>query len=116
MQLNELKSEISKIETMIKTDSQIILLRDKVVQSSDSQMRNGVITTSEYVTELNQLFDAKTNQKVHQTQLELANLAGVGKTTVFDIEKNKETVRWNTLLAILKVLNIEVQFKSPIRK
>lgn len=50
------------------------------------------------------------------TQLELANLAGVGKTTIFDIEKNKETVRWDTLLAILKVLNIEVQFKSPIRK
>lgn len=50
------------------------------------------------------------------TQLELANLAGVGKTTVFDIEKNKETVRWNNLLAILKVLNIEVQFKSPIHK
>ena len=24
------------------------------------------------------------------TQLELANLAGVGKTTVFDIEKNKD--------------------------
>lgn len=50
------------------------------------------------------------------TQLELANLAGVGKTTVFDIEKNKEKVRWNNLLAILKVLNIEVQFKSPIHK
>ena len=74
MQLNELKSEISKLETIIKKDSQIILLRDKVVQSSDSQMRNGVITTSEYVTELNQLFDAKTNQKVHQTQLELAKI------------------------------------------
>ena len=74
MQLNELKSEISKLETIIKTDSQIILLREKVVQSSDSQMRNGVITTSEYVTELNQLFDAKTNQKVHQTQLELAKI------------------------------------------
>ncbi|HEU4790620.1 MAG TPA: helix-turn-helix domain-containing protein [Flavobacterium sp.] len=50
------------------------------------------------------------------TQLELANLAGVGKTTVFDIEKNKETVSWNKLLAILKVLNIEIQFKSPIHK
>lgn len=50
------------------------------------------------------------------TQLELANLAGVGKTTVFDIEKNKETVSWSKLLAILKVLNIEVQFKSPIHK
>jgi len=50
------------------------------------------------------------------TQLELANLAGVGKTTVFDIEKNKETVTWKKLLAILKVLNITVQFKSPIHK
>lgn len=50
------------------------------------------------------------------TQLQLANLAGVGKTTVFDIEKNKETVNWNKLLAVLKVLNIEVQFISPIHK
>lgn len=50
------------------------------------------------------------------TQLQLANLAGVGKTTVFDIEKNKGTVSWNTLLSVLKVLNIEIQFKSPIHK
>lgn len=50
------------------------------------------------------------------TQLQLANLAGVGKTTVFDIEKNKETVNWNKLLAVLKVLNIEVKFISPIHK
>ncbi|WP_208328332.1 helix-turn-helix domain-containing protein [Flavobacterium poyangense] len=27
------------------------------------------------------------------TQLQLADLAGIGKTTVFDIEKNKESVR-----------------------
>ena len=74
MQLNELQSEISKIEIIIKTDSQIIHLREKVVQSSDSQLQNGVITSSDYITELNQLFDAKTNQKVHQTQLELAKI------------------------------------------
>ena len=74
MQLNELQSEISKIEIIIKTDSQIIHLREKVVQSSDSQLRKGVITSSDYITELNQLFDAKTNQKVHQTQLELAKI------------------------------------------
>jgi len=48
------------------------------------------------------------------TQLELANLAGIGKTTVFDIEKNKETVRWSNILAVLQVLNIEVEFKSPL--
>ncbi len=74
MQLNELQSEISKIEIIIKTDSQIIHLREKVVQSFDSQLQNGVITSSDYIAELNQLFDAKTNQKVHQTQLELAKI------------------------------------------
>ena len=50
------------------------------------------------------------------TQLELANLAGVGKTTVFDIEKNKETVHWNNLLAVLQVLNIKIEFKGPFTK
>lgn len=50
------------------------------------------------------------------TQLELANLAGVGKTTIFDIEKNKKTVRWNNLLAVLQVLNIKVEFISPLTK
>ena len=54
--------------------------------------------------------------KAGLTQLELANLAGVGKTTVFDIEKNKETVRWNNLMAVLQVLNIKVEFKSPLTK
>ena len=55
-------------------------------------------------------------KKAGLTQLELANLAGVGKTTVFDIEKNKETVRWNNLMAVLQVLNIKVEFKSPLTK
>ena len=50
------------------------------------------------------------------SQLALANLAGVGKTTVFDIEKNKESVRWNNLNAVLKVLNIHVKFISPLNK
>lgn len=53
-------------------------------------------------------------KKAGLTQIELANLAGIGKTTVFDIEKNKETVRWSNILAVLQVLNIEVEFKSPL--
>lgn len=55
-------------------------------------------------------------KKAGLTQLELANLAGVGKTTVFDIEKNKKTVRLNNLFAVLQVLNIKVEFKSPLTK
>ncbi|MCK5368680.1 MAG: helix-turn-helix transcriptional regulator [Cyclobacteriaceae bacterium] len=48
------------------------------------------------------------------TQLQLAELAGVGKTVVFDIEKGKETVKLITLRKILKVLNIEMQLTSPL--
>lgn len=55
-------------------------------------------------------------KKAGLTQIELANLAGIGKTTVFDIEKNKETVRWSNLLAVLDVLNITVEFRSPLNK
>ncbi|MFV0565647.1 MAG: helix-turn-helix domain-containing protein [Flavobacteriaceae bacterium] len=55
-------------------------------------------------------------KKAGLTQLELANLAGIGKTTVFDIEKNKKSIRWNNLLAVLNVLNIKVELKSPLTK
>ena len=48
------------------------------------------------------------------TQLQLAELAGVGKTVVFDIEKGKETVKIQTLKKVLKVLNIQMRFTSPL--
>lgn len=48
------------------------------------------------------------------TQVGLAQLAGVGKTVVFDIEKGKETVQVDTLRKILSALNIRVKFESPL--
>jgi y4mF family transcriptional regulator len=48
------------------------------------------------------------------SQLRLAEMAGVGKTAVFDIEKGKETVQLDTLRKILSVLNINVVLKSPL--
>lgn len=47
------------------------------------------------------------------SQLRLAEMAGVGKTVVFDLEKGKETVQLDTLRRILTVLNIKVQLISP---
>lgn len=47
------------------------------------------------------------------SQQELAKLAGVGKTVIFDIEKGKETVQLNTLLKVLDVLNIQMKLKTP---
>jgi len=47
------------------------------------------------------------------SQLQLAEMAGVGKTVVFDIEKGKETIQLDTLRKIIAVLNIKVQLTSP---
>lgn len=47
------------------------------------------------------------------SQQALAQLAGVGKTVVFDIEKGKESVRLSTLLKVLDVLNIQIKFDTP---
>ena len=48
------------------------------------------------------------------TQSELAELAGVGKTVIFDIEKGKLSSRLDTLLKILTILNIKMEFQSPL--
>ena len=47
------------------------------------------------------------------SQQELARLEGVGKTVIYDIEKGKESVRLNTLLKVLDVLNIQIKFETP---
>jgi len=53
-------------------------------------------------------------KKAGLSQLELARLAGTGKTAVFDIEKGKESVQLDTLMKILNVLNIKLKFESPL--
>lgn len=52
-------------------------------------------------------------KKCGLTQLELAKLAGVGKTAVFDIEKGKATVQLDTLLKVLSTLNIHLKLELP---
>jgi HTH-type transcriptional regulator / antitoxin HipB len=53
-------------------------------------------------------------KKAELTQLELAIMANIGKTSVFDIEKGKKSVQLDTLLAVLHVLNIKMEFQGPL--
>jgi predicted transcriptional regulator len=48
------------------------------------------------------------------SRMELADLAGVGKTVIYDLEKGKETVKWSTIQAVLTALNVKVKFDSPL--
>jgi HTH-type transcriptional regulator/antitoxin HipB len=42
-------------------------------------------------------------KKTGLTQQELAQLAGVGKTVIFDLEHGKQSIQLDTLLKILKL-------------
>ena len=50
------------------------------------------------------------------SQAELAKLAGVGKTVIFDIEHGKESVQFDTLKKVLAALNIKLVLQSPVRE
>jgi transcriptional regulator with XRE-family HTH domain len=54
------------------------------------------------------------HRKAHLSQTKLAQLAGVGKTAVFDIEKGKESIQLDTLTKIFSILNIKLELKSPL--
>lgn len=69
MQLQKTDNDIKKSEAIIATDAEIINLSEFVLQSANSQLKNGVITASEYLVELTNLYEAKTNQKIHEIQL-----------------------------------------------
>lgn len=51
-------------------------------------------------------------QAAKLSQYELSQLAGTGKTVVFDIEHGKKTVQFDTLMKILNALNIKIEFSS----
>lgn len=55
-------------------------------------------------------------KKSRLTQLELANIAGVGKTLIFDIEKGKMSIRLDSLLKVLEVLNIQLVLNSKLKE
>ncbi|OGR10544.1 MAG: hypothetical protein A2277_05855 [Desulfobacterales bacterium RIFOXYA12_FULL_46_15] len=48
------------------------------------------------------------------TQIELADMAGVGKNMVYGIEKGRLSVQFDNILKILNILNIDVDLKSPL--
>ncbi|MBP4143066.1 TolC family protein [Flavobacterium sp. P4023] len=72
MQLREIESEIGKTKQLLELDNNIIHVREKIVTSANAQMKNGVITTSEYLNEFSNLYEAKNSLKTHEVQLAAA--------------------------------------------
>tara|TARA_R110002049_G_scaffold87533_1_gene221890 strand:- start:35683 stop:36933 length:1251 start_codon:yes stop_codon:yes gene_type:complete len=72
IELQKQQKEIDKMETIIDSDKSIIKLRKDVLQTADSQLKNGVITASAYITELTHLYEDENTLVRHQIQLQLA--------------------------------------------
>ncbi|MDP3311773.1 TolC family protein [Lutibacter sp.] len=70
--LNQQQDEIDKITSFIETDTSIIALRKAILETAASQLKNGVITASAYITELTNLYEAENNLSTHKIQLLLA--------------------------------------------
>lgn len=65
---------IRKSEKLILRDEEIIKLRVRITKSSSSQLANGTITSTEYITELNAESKARLDLEVHKIQLVNAKL------------------------------------------
>lgn len=67
--LEKYKTDIVKYESLIKKDEELISLREKIVESTASQLSNGTITSTVYITELNNKNQVLLTYRTHQIQL-----------------------------------------------
>ncbi|SMO77181.1 TolC family protein [Fodinibius sediminis] len=67
--LDRLEERIFAIKENMKRDREIINLRSRVVDESGSQLKNGVITATEYVTELNEANRARLSLFINKVRL-----------------------------------------------
>jgi outer membrane protein TolC len=67
--LQQQQSEINKMQELIAIDQQIIELREQVKQSVGAQLQNGLITSSDFIREVNAAEAARQSLVLHQLQL-----------------------------------------------
>jgi len=72
IQLEQQIIEINKYKDFTYSDQSIIDLHKKILKTADSQLKNGVITSSVYIEKLTDLYQAENNLKTHQIQLLLS--------------------------------------------
>jgi len=67
--LEKYKSDIDKFESLLKKDEELMNIRQKIVDIASSQLTNGTITSTTYLTELANKNQAVLSYKTHLVQL-----------------------------------------------
>ncbi len=68
------QEEISRLEKIVQSDKKITAARTEIRKTASSQLDNGTITASDYITELNAESQAQLNMKLHELQLMMAKI------------------------------------------
>jgi outer membrane protein TolC len=71
--IKQQSQELTKLKQLMEVDNQLIALRSKIKDTARSQHENGVISTSDFLRELNAEDAAKQNLLLHEVQLMLAH-------------------------------------------
>lgn len=61
-------NEVEKYKALVATDAEIVQLRTKIKENASFKLANGIITSIDYVTELNAENQAMLNQRLHEIQ------------------------------------------------
>ncbi|MDX5325016.1 MAG: TolC family protein [Bacteroidota bacterium] len=64
--------EYQRLSELSSSDQEIVKLRKEVTESKSAQLENGVITTSEYLVELNKEHSARLNASIHDLEATMA--------------------------------------------
>jgi outer membrane protein TolC len=72
--LESKKAEIESMQTLLKTDDELISLRKRITASAESQYNNGTITATDYLNELNSEKQAVINFEIHKINLAIARI------------------------------------------
>lgn len=62
-------SEIEKLKSLLLSDIEIIILRERIKLSSQYKLENGIISTSDYIKDVNAFDIASQNKILHKTEL-----------------------------------------------
>lgn len=70
--LKQQLNEISKLNNLIEIDKEIISIRTSVKETAKAQLENGIITSNDFIRELNAEEQAQQNLSIHSIQLLLS--------------------------------------------
>ncbi|MBI2420166.1 MAG: TolC family protein [Ignavibacteriales bacterium] len=75
MQMQQQYRDAEKMQALLKSDDEILELRAKIKSTALAQLENGVITSNDYIREINQEDSARLNKALHEVQLRMAQYA-----------------------------------------